>query len=213
MTGDWLADGNIEVDIHQLEDFANHIKAELDKNFQPSFKNGIEPFLRYTAHISAPGPIKEGTFFEARHNESKAALGQMMGEAMQGLLALSLAAKSIAAEYANGDALVKATHDDVFDAFNGVDGQKTLNDYRQQGEQPQQNGGGNQNGTGNEREIPKEAKDLDKYFGKDSGNDTQPPGTGSNGQTTIGEGKPGAYTVGSDDENMNGSDVQYQVPK
>ena len=128
MGEEWLVDKEIDVDIQQLQDFAKHIKAELETNFQPSFERGIRPMLTVQAPFGG-GNMEEGKFFRARHDESRSSAASMLADTMRGLAALSTAATSISAEYLTGDAMAQATNDDVYDAFSGVDGQKTLNDY------------------------------------------------------------------------------------
>jgi hypothetical protein len=50
--------------------------------------------------VQAPfggGGLKEGKFFRGRHDESRSAVAQMLGDAMKGLVSLSTAAASISA--------------------------------------------------------------------------------------------------------------------
>ncbi|MGW0434909.1 hypothetical protein ACWDV4_20515 [Micromonospora sp. NPDC003197] len=202
MGDEWLVDKDIEVDIQQLQDFAEHIKKELELNFQPSFENGIRPMLTTQAPFGAGG-LEEGRFFRGRHDESRAAVSQMLGEAMRGLTALSVAATSIAAEYLTGDALSQATNDDVFNAFSGVDGQQTLNDYWGDNEGEEQDP---------QNLVPEGADDPDAYFGENGNGGSTPGDTPAMYQeTTIAEGKPGEYTIEGDDENMH--DPNYGMPE
>ena len=203
MGDQWLVDENIKVDIQQLQDFAEHIRQELETNFQPSFKNGIEPMLTTQAPFGAGG-LEEGKFFRGRHDDSRAAVSQMIVDAMRGLTALSVAAMSISAEYLTGDALSQATNDDVYNAFNGVDGQQTLNDYWQQPEGQEQDP---------QTAIPEGADDPATYYGENGSNNSSTPGDtpAMYQETTIAEGKPGEYTIKGDDEDMH--NPEYDMPK
>ena len=199
MAEEWLVDKEIDVDIHQLQDFAKHIKDELESNFQPSFERGIRPVLTVQAPFGGGG-LTEGKFFRARHDESRSSAANMLAEAMRGLAALSTAATSISAEYLMGDAMAQATNDDVFNAFSGVDGQKTLNDYWKEAPAEKQADG----------PVPEEARDPSKYF-EDKDND----GTADSDktpemyqQTTVAENTPGALPIAGDDENMHNPDLK-----
>lgn len=201
MSGDkWLADGNVEVDIHQLQDFANHIKDELEKNFRPSFESGIKPMLTVQAPFGAGG-LSEAKFFRSRHDESRSSAAQMLAEVIKGLAALSAAASSISAEYLGGDAFAEATNEKVFGAFNNLDGHQTLEDLYQQ------NGGENDPAN----DVPAEATDPNTYFGEEGSS-----GSTADGDTpvlyqeqTVGSGD-GEYTIRGDDEDMH--DPSLQMP-
>ncbi|BCJ59700.1 hypothetical protein [Micromonospora endophytica] len=125
MGDDWLVNEEIKVDIQRLKDFAEAVRKELESNFQPSYENGLRPMLAERAPFG-DGGLKEAAFFGERHEDSRMAVMQLMADVMRGLASLSGAARAISAEYADGDAMVKATHDDVFNAFTDVDGQQTL---------------------------------------------------------------------------------------
>ncbi len=200
MSGDkWLADGNIEVDIHQLQDFANHIKDELEKNFRPSFESGIKPMLTVQAPFGAGG-LSEAKFFRSRHDESRASAASMMGEVMKGLASLSAAAMSISAEYLGGDAFSQATSEKVLDAFTGVGGEQTIDDLAKQD-------GGKNDPAG---AVPEDAKDPKKYFG-DDGTKSDPNGQTPTmyQQSEVGKGD-GEYTIQGDNENMH--DPKLKMP-
>lgn len=198
MGDEWLVDENIDVDIQQLKDFAKAIQDELETNFRPSFENGVRPMLTVQAPFGGGG-LKEGKFFRGRHDESRSAVAQMLGDAMKGLVSLSTAAASISAEYLTGDALAQATNDDVYNAFNGIDGQKTLNDYWQQGGDEQQNPAST---------VPPEATNPATYYGPEvcTADDDSEETPDMDKPDTIGEG-PGSYRVQGDDEQMYGDEV------
>lgn len=130
---DWLTGERIDVDIQQLDDFAAAIMDELNVNFTPSYEHGVRP----TLHEPAPfgeGGLQEGQYLQARHEYSRLAMQALIAEAAQGLASLSLAAKTISADYLAEDALTEATNDDVLNAFQGVEGQPTLDSAWQQGD-------------------------------------------------------------------------------
>lgn len=196
MGDEWLVDENIDVDIQQLKDFAKAIQDELETNFRPSFENGVRPMLTVQAPFGGGG-LKEGKFFRGRHDESRSAVAQMLGDAMKGLVSLSTAAASISAEYLTGDALAQATNDDVYNAFNGVDGQQTLNNLWQQGEGEQQNPA---------NAVPPEATDPATYYGPGSAGDDPEETPDEDLPETVGEGS-GSYRIQGDDEQMYGDEV------
>lgn len=201
----WLSDQDIKVDIQQLQDFAKHIQEELEQNFKPSFENGVKPMLMVQSPFGAGG-LEEARFFRARHDESRAAIAAMLGDAMKGLVSLHMAASSIAAEYLNGDAMASATIDDVYKAFNGSEGQKTLEDYWSDTPGEQQADGA----------IPEEAKDPGKYF-RDGDNDgradTDTDTGGMYDQTTIADGTSGEYTIQGDAEDLNRPELDVETPE
>ncbi|WP_027657325.1 hypothetical protein [Salinispora vitiensis] len=130
---DWLTGERVDVDIQQLDDFAAAIMDELNVNFTPSYEHGVRP----TLHEPAPfgeGGLQEGQYFQARHEYSRLAIDQLLGEAALGLASLSTVAKSISNDYLTEDALTAATNDDVFNAFQGVEEQPTLGSAWQQGD-------------------------------------------------------------------------------
>ncbi|GIJ29637.1 hypothetical protein Vqi01_47990 [Micromonospora qiuiae] len=198
MGDEWLVDEDIDVDIQQLKDFAQAIQQELEKNFQPSFENGVRPMLTVQVPFGSGG-LKEAAFFRGRHDESRMAVSHLMGDVMKGLAALSVAAMSISAEYLTGDALAQATNEDVLNAFEAVDGQQTLSGmWQKNGEDP----------TGN---IPEAALNPATTSPYDSTQICTPDHIpGDNREETpqwakpevIGEGS-GAYLVHGDGERMH----------
>jgi len=193
-TDPWLGNENIRVEVDSLKDFADHIKAELEKNFRPSFTDGIQPMLQVQAPFGASEDNKEGRLFRVRHGENVGAISQMMGEVMRGMMALSTAAMSIQAEYLMGDAFAEAESDEVLNAFTGLDGQKTLQDYYDEpaegGEQPT-----------DPDTVPDEAKDPDNYKFDDETGDPGGAGSELHDEKDIGKpGDPGYYHVEGDDE-------------
>ena len=125
MADDWLANETIEVDIEKLDDFATCVMDELRLNFQPSLESGINHMLTIPVPFGGSG-LSEGRFFQGRHDENRQAAAQLLGEVTKGLASLSVAAKSISAEYLNGDALAEADNKTIYEAFMAVDGQETL---------------------------------------------------------------------------------------
>lgn len=200
MGDEWLVDENIDVDIQQLKDFATAIQNELDTNFRPSFENGVRPMLTVQAPFGSGG-LKEGAFFRGRHDESRMAVSHLLGDAMKGLVSLSMAASSISAEYLTGDALSQATSDDVYSAFSGIDGQKTLNDYWQQDSGDQ---------TDPSAAVPAEALEPTTYYGPEScvtGDSREDTPEGDQRQV-IAEGTTGEHVIEADDEDLYGEDVR-----
>jgi hypothetical protein len=199
MGEEWLVDKEIDVDIQQLQDFAKHIKDELETNFKPSFERGVRPMLTIAAPFGGGG-MNEGQFFRNRHDESRSSAANLLADAMRGLMALSTAASSISAEYLMGDAMAQATNDDVFNAFSGVDGQKTLNDYWKETPDEKQPDGA----------IPEEARDPEKYFIDDDDveqEDDEIPEMYL--PADVGEvGDPGYYEIQGDNENMHDPDLK-----
>lgn len=124
----WLAnDASVKVDVNRLEDFATRVNGELEKNFQPSFQNGIQPLMQELAQAPfGMGGLREGKMFGAAHTMNLQAAGQMLGDVQKSMMAISMAASDIAREYGGGDALNQATLDDVRDAFGGSAGGQTL---------------------------------------------------------------------------------------
>jgi hypothetical protein len=200
MGEEWLVDKEIEVDVHQLQDFAKHIKDELETNFRPSFERGIRPMLTVQAPFGGGG-LEEGKFFRGRHDESRSAAAHMLGDAMLGLASLSVAASSISAEYLMGDAMAQATNDDVYKAFTAVDGQKMLSDYSKEAPPEKQPDGA----------VPKEAQDPASYF-KDGDNDGKADSDTPEmyRDSYVAKGESGEYHIGGDDENMH--DHKYDMP-
>jgi hypothetical protein len=200
MGEEWLVDKEIDVDIHQLQDFAKHIRDELQTNFQPSFERGVRPMLTVQAPFGGGG-LGEGKFFRTRHDESRASAAQMLAEAMKGLASLSTAATSISAEYLMGDAMAQATNDDVLGAFTAVDGQKTLNDYWKEAPPEKQADGA----------VPVEAQNPASYFVDDNNDgraDSDTPEMYQEGYVARGE--SGEHRIDADNEGMH--DQKYAMP-
>jgi len=205
MGDEWLVDENIDVDIQQLQDFAKRIREELEVNFQPSLENGIRPMLMVQAPFGGGG-LAEGKFFRGRHDESRSAAAQLLGEVMRGMAALSTAAMSISAEYLTGDALAQATNEDVLEAFSTVDGQNTLNDYWQQGDGTEQDPANT---------VPTEATDPNQYFGDEADGSTGGTSTGETPaiyqEHVVAEGEAGEYRIDGDQQDMH--NPRYDLPE
>ena len=197
MGEEWLVDKEIDVDINQLQDFAKHIKDELETNFRPSFERGVRPMLTVQAPFGGGG-LQEGKFFRGRHDESRSSAANMLAEAMLGLTALSVTASSIAAEYLMGDAMAQATNDDVYKAFTAVDGQKMLSDYAK--EAPPENQA--------DAAVPEEAQDPASYFEDDNNDGRADTDTPEMYQDSyVAKGESGEYHIGGDNENMHNPDL------
>ncbi|RIV34349.1 hypothetical protein [Micromonospora radicis] len=199
MGGEWLVDENVDVDVDQLQDFAQAVRKELETNFQPSYENGLRPMLTVQAPFGE-GDMKEAAFFRVRHDESRLAVSHLMADVIKGLTALSVAATSISAEYLMGDALAEATNDDVYNAFHGVDGQETLSGRWQEEGDPA------------EEAIPAEIRNLETaspYQGMDScpttdAREQQPDW--ADGEV-VGEGD-GAYEIQAERHQMHGDEFR-----
>jgi hypothetical protein len=199
---------DIKVDIGSLKDFADHIKDEMEKNFRPSFDEGIKPMLMVRAPFGAgDAELHEGRYFAGRHSQSTSEIAEMLGEAMRGLAALSTAAMSIQAEYLMGDAFAEASFDDAFNAFTSMDGQKTLQDYWEQPDNA------DDKKTTDANTVPAELTDPDSYnFGNDDGSGN---GTGSGTSdiydaTVISPGEAGEYHIDGDNEDTHNK--KYDMP-
>ncbi|WP_326550391.1 hypothetical protein [Micromonospora sp. NBC_01813] len=185
MADDWLANEIIEVDIQKLDDFATYVMDELRLNFQPSLESGINHMLTIPVPFGGSG-LSEGRFFQGRHDENRQAAAQLLGEVTKGLASLSVAAKSISAEYSNGDALAEADNKTIYGAFMAVDGQETLSGLWQD--------------PGNDVEDPSLAVEPE-------GSSPYAPGSADTGLSlyqaeTVGEGA-GAYDIDGDHEDMH----------
>ncbi|WP_306205997.1 hypothetical protein [Actinoplanes sp. RD1] len=189
----WLANGNIEVDVQSLRDFAKAIEAEVNDNFGPSFQQGIMPMLQVAAPFGTGG-MEEAKFFKGQHDHSRDALAKMLQDVHQGLIALHLAAANIAAEYETGDATNAADISDVVNVFNPADGTRSLSTLQEQAQEEQQGEG----------EIPPEAQNPGDYFGGEhKAADGQNPAFDPYGEQVVAEGEKGEYTVFGDDEGVN----------
>ncbi|MFV2018489.1 hypothetical protein [Micromonospora sp. LOL_023] len=185
MADDWLANEIIEVDIEKLDDFATYVMDELRLNFQPSLESGINHMLTIPVPFGGSG-LSEGRYFQGRHDENRQAAAQLLGEVAKGLASLSVAAKSISAEYLNGDALTEADNKTIHEALMAVDGQETLSGLWQD--------------PGNDVEDPSLAVEPE-------GSSPYAPGVADTGLSlyeaeTVGEGA-GAYDIDGDREDMH----------
>jgi len=198
MGDDWLVSENIDVNIQQLKDFAQAIQNELETNFRPSYQGGVLPMLQVQAPFGGGG-MNEGRFFRGRHDESRLAVIRLLEDAMQGMVSLSTVSMSISADYLTEDALVEATNTDVLNAFSTVDGQQTLNNGVQQGD--------NEHGNSTDSLPPgafgSTVTHLEQSVGLD-GNTGEAPLMDQ--PETVGEGS-GAYRIQGDDERMHGDEV------
>lgn len=116
MADEWLEHKEIKVDLNSLTDFAELIRKEVQENFMPSFNDGIKPMLSASVPWGGGG-MPEGLFYGDFQKDARVALGKMMNDVMTGLTAISVAAGSIAGQYALGDDMAKASNDDVLKAF------------------------------------------------------------------------------------------------
>ncbi|MDG4762754.1 hypothetical protein O7632_01275 [Solwaraspora sp. WMMD406] len=201
MGDEWLVDEQIDVDIQKLQDFATSIREELETNFAPSLAAGIRPML--TEPIPTDPTWSESQLFVSRHDESRQAIGQLLGDVARGMAALSTAAMSISAEYLAGDAFSQATNQDVLRAFSGIEGQQTLDDYWQQ-EDSAENDPANV--------VPAELTDPEHYFGENSSGTSGPDGgtPALYQETVIAEGETGEYVIPADQEDMH--DSRFDTP-
>ncbi|WP_305789931.1 hypothetical protein [Symbioplanes lichenis] len=188
----WLANGNIEVDVQSLRDFAKAVEAEVNNNFGPSFQQGIMPMLQVAAPFGTGG-MEEAKFFKGQHDHSRDALSQMLQDVQKGLIALHLAASSIAGEYSDGDATNSADIADVVNVFNPQDGKPSLSSLQEQAQQEQRG----EDGQATDQGIPPQAQ------GEPKSADGQNPAFDPYAQQIVAEGESGQYIVGADDEGVN----------
>jgi hypothetical protein len=205
-TPSWIKDDDsVEVDINRLEDFALRVKREVDLNFGPSFDGGILPNIKDLAKKSTfgRGGLPEGRIFQAYHAKNLEAMIMMMSDVRKSLLAISLAANSIAAEYSSGDALSSATLDDVSAAFYPVEGKgetlQGLLDKAAKGE------------TEGEIKLPESVVNAQNAEPADLTPEDKDYGTDIRPEIVIAEGEANPYVIQADDENIEirkpGSDV------
>jgi hypothetical protein len=224
MTGEnpWLvgddAGEKVQVSINSLNEFAKAIGQELSANFMPSFNAGIKPL----ANIRAPmggNDLLEGLWARGRHQDAVSAVLQMCAQAQQGLMALQMAATSIALEYMSGDALAQATHEDVMDAFAPLDGNVTLQGILNGTQEiPAAYTEGQDDQGGEEKKDPVVPEGMDnpesyEDFKGDDGDDTGdggPDRPDDYGSHTYGEGA-GAYTVDADNEDTWNSHTNRRI--
>ncbi|WP_027659931.1 hypothetical protein [Salinispora fenicalii] len=201
MGDDWLAGENIDVDIQQLDDFAAAIKDELEKNFSPSRQNGVVPMLQVQAPFGEGG-MREGMYFQTSHDHSLTAIQQLLAEVEAGLASLSVAAKSISVAYLAEDALIEATHDDVFSAFYNVEEQQTLNNSWQQGNDDQ----ASSVDSHSEARVDSAATRFEEEFILREGDGSGEGPSTHDQPETVGKGSA-AYQIQGDDEGMRGDAV------
>lgn len=190
----WLAnDGSVKVDVNRLEDFATRVNGELEKNFQPSFKNGIQPLMQELSQAPfGMGGLREGRMFGSAHAMNLQATGQMLADVQKSLMAISMAATDIAREYGGGDAMNQATLDDVQNAFGASGGAQTLDSLLKNA------------GSGEAGGIPVSQRALDAV--REGENMTNPAASGADRDTlrsgeNIGSG-PGALRLDGDNEGI-----------
>lgn len=205
MSDEWLAKDEIKVEVDSLKDFADHIKAELEQNFRPSYEAGILPMLTVQAPFGGTAEMKEGALFRNRHANSVTAARELLSEVMRGMLALATAAMSIQAEYLMGDAFSQAQSDQVLNAFSGVDGQKMLSDYWNQPAE----GADQSTDSGTVTAAQQDPNNYD--FGDGGGQPDDGDGGTMYDPKDIGDpDDPGYYHIAGDDENMH--DDRYDLP-
>ncbi|WFE25952.1 hypothetical protein O7623_21660 [Solwaraspora sp. WMMD791] len=188
----WLVNETINVDIEQLDDFAQCVMDELRLNFQPSLEGGINHMLAIPVPFGGSG-LSEGRFFQGRHDENRRAATLLLGEVAKGLASLATAAKSISAEYLDGDALAEADQKAIFNAFIAVDGQDTLSGLWQE--------------PGSGIEDPSLAVGEPEPEPSAYAPQTAEPGLSLYDAETVGDGD-GAYDIEADDEDMHHDDLK-----
>ncbi|WJK33607.1 hypothetical protein [Solwaraspora sp. WMMA2065] len=186
----WLVNETIDVDIEQLDDFAQCVMDELRLNFQPSLASGINHMLTIPVPFGGSG-MSEGRFFQGRHDENREAATLLLGEVAKGLASLATAAKSISAEYLDGDALVAADQMTIFNAFAALDGQETLEGHWQDPE----------SGIEDPSLVVDPDEETSSYAPEAADRDLS-----LYEAETIGEGD-GAYDIRADDEDMHDDEL------
>lgn len=198
----WIQDDvTIEVDVTRLEDYAKHVKAELDL-FSTNMKQAVDKLGMYNVPFGGGG-LAEGQSFRGINDRNKGAAMQLTGEIQLGLLALLNAANAIAEEYGSGDALSKATNDAVFNAFSGMPGKKMLRELVAEGSAAS-------DGKKDPNAPPgKTETSIDASTGSVSG-DGDKNDNADDGNKVIGEeGKPGSYEVYEDNEHVKSTPLDY----
>jgi hypothetical protein len=153
---DWLVTGNaVKADIHSLHTFAEALRTELKDHLAASMKNGITPLAAAAAPFGA-GKLPEGAFFRTQHINNVNAIHDLLAAVQKGIMALAVAADSIAWEYGDADATSKATYDEVLGLFTPKAGDTTLADLAAQAE-AEGNGNATTNGYNNPTNIPENA--------------------------------------------------------
>ena len=210
----WIKDDQtVEVDINRLEDFGTRVMRELDLNFRPSFEHGIMPNLKALSK-KAPfgrGGLPEGVIFNEFHAKNLEAVMRLAGDVQLSLMAISLAAQSIAAEYSAGDALSKASLDDVSNAFSPTEGKtETLAGLLEKGKKGEP--------------LVVEGKEIPLPKTVDTGGDVEPANLDvSNndgaydgevrGESVIGQDGTNPYHVPGDSEGVEVRNPSAQIPK
>jgi hypothetical protein len=189
----WLADdASIEVDVSRLEEYGKHVQGEA-LAFGENLKQAIQKLATHNVPFGGGG-LAEGASFRGINDLNKGAATQLLGDVAKSLMAISSASLSIAEEYGSGDALSKATSDNIYAAFNGIAGKKMLTDLTGGGEAASGEQQGPQDKGGNE---PRDAS-TDSVSGG-SGVDQHK----DDGEVVIGEpGSPGDYVVPADSEHV-----------
>lgn len=200
-TPSWLKDDTvIEVDVSRLEDYAKHIKGELDA-FSANMKQAVDKLGMYSAPFGGGG-LAEGQSFRGINDRNKGAAVQLTTEIQLGLLALYNAAFAIAEEYGSGDALSKATHDSIYNAFSGMPGKKMLRDLAAEG-------GAAADGKKDENAPPgKDETKIDGSTDSVSG-DGHKDDQDDKGAVIGDKDKPGSYEVLPDNEHAKSTPLDY----
>lgn len=212
-TPSWIKDdASVEVDIERLEDFALRMRKELELNFQPSYEHGILPNVKELSR-KAPfgkGGLPEGLIFREFHSKNLEAALLMIGDVQKSLLAISMAAMSIAAEYSTGDALSKATLDDVSQAFRPTDAKaETLSSLMEKAQKGEATTVG-----GEEIKLPESITNNDDSVEPANLNeDSNEDGGDVRGESTIAEGEANPYYVPADSEGVEVRKPQDQIPQ
>lgn len=186
----WIADDTkIEVDVARIEEFGRAVQAEL-MAFGTNMKQAIMPLSNYNVPFGGGG-LAEGQSFRGINDRNKSAATNMMADVTKGLQAFMSASFAIAQEYADGDAMSKATTDSIYGAFYGDGKKKMISDLMGA------DGGqkGEQGGPG-ATEDPKIDQSTDPVSGGDKTDDHK-----DDGKVVLGEGA-GDYTVWEDSEKV-----------
>jgi hypothetical protein len=209
----WLKPGDaVEVDIARLEHFAERMNRELKDSFQPSFEVGINPMVQKLAKLSpfGKGGLGEGQLFRAYHGQSLGAVAKMLADVELSLMALGLAARSIAADYAGGDAMSKATIDDVSSAFAPTEGkQQSLAGLIEEGRKKAEADGSKQLPVADKTVPP---ADPDAFEDRCQTTADTNPGP-VRGTETIGAGTDGEFVIRYDDEGVETRFPQNDIPR
>src|SRR5262245_31369194 len=107
MTDPWLHQA-VNVEIRSVQDFALRLQSEFTDSFTKSLADGIRPMMAVHPRFGG-GIVNEGAFFRSMHDRQRKAAMQLINDVTLGLQALSMAAATVAMEYAFGDAESSAT--------------------------------------------------------------------------------------------------------